>query len=276
MFSFYNSGIDVLQIRHYLVLDLIPSSRRNVSGAVGFKHRIRTLMNMSDQVRNDGEIQKAARALFEGITPERRAELSELWTRYEPRFSLRSDSGSDGLFVLEGGRYRDVWFNHRAMRAFWLASYVAWEGYARIHDLATTETGNFEHFNQMVDVLFEMLKADDPSGVKLPDGVPEPGIYPVVTDNPSARAAAELATFATGWAFLHEIRHLQHQQEGTGAAHDAECIVKHEEELSCDEFATHFILERADEFARLHSVNADLVVQSRHLMDWIDNESIWL
>lgn len=220
---------------------------------------------MFNQKRNDAEIQTAARNLFEGVAPERRPELTELWTRYSLRFNLLTDAGPDGLFVLDAGAYRDVRFNHRAMRAFWLAAYIAWEGYERIHEMAIGTEPEFERFDGMVKTFFRILKEEDPLAVKLPEEVPEPGIYLDTARNPSGRAAAELATIATGWALLHEVRHLQHQQEGTGADQDAPSPAKHAEELSCDEFATTFILEMTDAYAEAQSVNAELVRRKRQL-----------
>ena len=220
---------------------------------------------MPDNVRSDAEVQKAAQNLFEGVVPERHHELSALWARYSPRFNLLTDAGPDGLFVLDAGLYREVRFNHRAMRAFWLAAYIAWEGYERIHELVTTDAANFDRFNEMVEIFFRLLKEDDPTSVKLPAGVPEPGVYPDRDDHTFGRAAAELATFAAGWAMLHEILHLQHQQEGTGTGPDALAADQHAEELSCDEFATTFILERVNEYALSQSVSADQVRQKRQL-----------
>jgi hypothetical protein len=77
---------------------------------------------MSD-ARSDEAVQDAARELFLGVAPERHAELQALWWRYGPSFELLSDSGPDGF--LEAGLFKFVRFNHRAMRAFWLASFIA-------------------------------------------------------------------------------------------------------------------------------------------------------
>jgi len=153
---------------------------------------------------------------------ERQAELETLWSRYVPCFELLSDSGPDAFFVLEAGLFKFVRFNHRAMRAFWLASFIAWEGYERLSAVANDEAPDFGRFNAMVDAFLTMLEADDPTAVPMPAGLPEPGIYPDGALDREVRAAAELATFATGWALLHELRHIQHQQEGTGAPQGAD------------------------------------------------------
>jgi hypothetical protein len=65
---------------------------------------------MQDEWRNDEEVQVAAQTLFLGVVPERRADLQALWQQYNPRFNLLLDKTPDGLFVMEGGLYRDVNF----------------------------------------------------------------------------------------------------------------------------------------------------------------------
>jgi hypothetical protein len=216
-------------------------------------------------MRNDDEVQRAARAILAGVAPEREEELEQLWTRYLPLFSLIENSGDEGLFVMQGGRYRDVWFNHRAMRVFWVASFTAWEGYRAGAETEDEENIDFSRFSGMVDCLFHILKAEYPEAVPLPAGVPEPGVYPDAKEHRQQRAAAEFATFAVGWAFLHEIRHLQHQQEGTGAAVDAPPDKYHAEEFSCDEFATRFMLERMHAYAADEKVPGELVRQKREI-----------
>lgn len=218
-----------------------------------------------DDRRSDEAVQDAARALFLGVAPERRAELESLWSRYGPCFEMLSDNGRDGLFVLDAGLFKFVRFNHRAMRAFWLASFIAWEGYERIHAVAIDGAIDFQRFNEMVDSFLAMLAADDPAAVPMPAGIPEPGVYPDAALAPAARAAADLATMATGWALLHELRHIQLQQEGRSAgpyASSAEC---HDEEMACDAYATSFLLERADDFAAVHEAAPEQVRQKRLL-----------
>ena len=112
---------------------------------------------MHGDARSDDEIQLAARCLFKGVVPERSAELIKLWKQYQPKFHLLSDAGPDGVFVMAAGRYRDVVFNHRALRAFWLAAFIAWEGYMRVHELATNGSADFDRFDHMVDIFSRIL-----------------------------------------------------------------------------------------------------------------------
>jgi hypothetical protein len=220
---------------------------------------------MEQPMRNDAEVQKAGRNILEGVAPERKLELAQLWTQYAPRFSVVENTGQDGLFVMMGGRYRDVWFNHRAMRAFWLASFIAWEGYRSIAESVSDATIDLARFRRMIDCLSQILTESDPEAIPLPVGVPAPGAYPDAAARPQERATAELATFATGWAFLHELRHIQHQQDGTGAGAEATQAEYYSEEFSCDEYATRFLLDQIDTFAASEKAPTGLVRQKREL-----------
>ena len=107
------------------------------------------------------------------------------------------------------------------------------------------------------------MTSEDPTSVPLPPGIPEPGQFVDAVKYPQTRAAAELAVFAGGWALLHEVRHIQHQQDGSSASADASSADKRAEEISCDEYATSFILERVAEYAQENGVDAMQVEQKR-------------
>ena len=212
-------------------------------------------------MRDDAEVQMAAGRIFKCAAPERAGELARFWEKYEPSFNLLADASPEGLFVLQAGGYRYVQFNHRALRAFWLASYVAWEGWSAI----AKRDVDFRRFRVMVDCFRAMLSANKAESVPLPEGVAVPGVYLSTEVSAEARAAAELATIATGWALLHEVRHIQHQQEGTGAHTGDAREVWHREEMSCDKFATRFLLEKIDEYAKESNESPELVRRKREI-----------
>jgi hypothetical protein len=217
---------------------------------------------MNTDWRNDAEVQQAARSLFVGVIPERREELEGFWEKYDLRFNVLEEITEDGSFILDAGQYRDIRFNHRAMQAFWLAGFIAWEGYRAIHSYLTKGTKDFQRYNEMIDVFYCILRDDDSAHVPMPKGIPGPGNYAELIE---LRAAAELSTFAVGWALLHEVRHIRHQREGTSAALEAPPDAKRAEELSCDEFATRFMLERVREFAAEHEKDPELARHKREL-----------
>jgi hypothetical protein len=216
-------------------------------------------------VQNDQRVQEAARNLFEGITPERMEELQELWANYAPHFNILDDLSRDGRFVIDAGLYREVRFNHRALRIFWVASFAAWEGYRAVANGLEAGAFDFTRFREVIDATLRVFREDDAEAVPLPNGVPEPGALPDRNRSPELRAAAELAHFAAGFALLHEVKHIIHQQLGTGAPEHATPADNHKEELSCDAFAIRFLLDRVDDYAATSRVSADLVRQKRKI-----------
>ena len=215
--------------------------------------------------RNINEHQNAAKQLLEGSAPERKEELVKLWSKYSPSFKLLPEDGEGGKFVLQGGMYRHVWFNHRAMRAFWLGSFIAWEGYNNIVNAATLKEYDTSRYDEMLEIFFHMIKSDKSYDIKLPHDIPEPGVYVDKDVNTEYRATAELATIATGWAILHEIRHIQLQQDGESAGHDSTIDENHIEEYACDKFATQFLLEKANVYADSNGVDYESVKLKREL-----------
>lgn len=216
-------------------------------------------MNNESQQRNDREVQDAAKNLFLGVAPERETELAELWQRFNPRFNILPDDGPEGQFVMDAGAFRDVRFNHRALRAFWVAAFAAWDCFC-----AWAEGGSdLTRSSQVVECVQRILSAEDPEAVPLPLGIPQPGKLVDPSVNVQLRAASELAIFAAGWALLHEIRHIQHQQDGTSASVGSPQRDKHDEELSCDAFATSFLIENVHIYAAKNGVDAYAVARKR-------------
>jgi hypothetical protein len=212
-------------------------------------------------------LQTVVRDLFVGVVPERADELNEMWNTYGPRFELLEDSGPDGTLVMEAGAYCLIRFNHRILRVFWLSCFAAWEGYNAIHKASNTETGTadlnrFHDILRCIDLIRHAAAAED---IPLPDNIPEPGILVETDQDKEARAAGEFAIFAVGWAFLHEIRHLMHQQEGTSTASSTDAEERRREEFSCDDFAARFLLEKAGKYAASQNVSKSAVLFKRQI-----------
>ena len=211
--------------------------------------------------RRDSDVQDAVRSLLIGVAPEREAELHVFLDKFSLRFNLLPDSGRCGTLVMDAGGYRDVRFNHRVLRAFWVATFAAWEGYRACAEADEDLT----YFQSLLDCVQSILDAEAPEQVPLPAGVPVPGEMVDGIKYPQMRAAGELAIFAGGWALLHEIRHCQHQQEGTSTSWEADSAKRHGEELSCDGFATEFVLSELSKYAYQHSADRLKVEQKRQL-----------
>lgn len=217
-------------------------------------------------MRDDEIVQRAVGQLFLGSVPEREQELSDMWGELDPVFQLTPDDCNGERVILDAGAYRYVRFNHRVLRAFWIAGYAAWEGYKLIAESPDVSALSTSRFEQLVKAFEDTVENGDPSVTSLPPGVAEPGEFPDKELDSEGRAAAELATIAVAWALLHELRHIRHQRDGTGANPSEENKeTNHHEEFSCDEFATEFLLERADEYATSQDADVELVIRKRQL-----------
>lgn len=219
-----------------------------------------------DLIRSDQDIQTAVMNLFLGSAPERKSELEAMWLELEPIFKLTSDTFEGERLIMDAGAYRYVRFNHRILRAFWIAAYAAWEGYRAIAESASLDSINTDHFKSLLAVFESTISSEQPELEPLPEGVAEPGNYVDAGEAPQNRVAAEIATIATAWALLHELRHIRHQRESTGAdPFSTDRNAKHLEELSCDEFATKFILDEIDRYSVDSGQPAERVQQKRQL-----------
>jgi len=218
------------------------------------------------EVRDDKTVQDAVRNLFNGAAPERAREIQEFWELLSPKFQLTGDLHKGDRLIMDAGAFRYVRFNHRVLRAFWVASFAAWEAYRAVANCSAISDINLRRFRELIAEFNLILSRKEPTEAPLPLGIAEPGNYPDRETDPEGRAAAELATIAVGWALLHEVRHLKHQQSGTCAdPNDDDPKERHAEELSCDAFATNFLINRADECARDQKVAVEQVIRKRQI-----------
>jgi len=217
-----------------------------------------------DSMHDGFEIQEAIRSLLDGCAPERKQELEDLRQTFLPKFQLTSDIYEGNNLMLDAGAYRYIRFNHRMLRAFWLASYIAWEGYVALSESVRDGTKlKLDRFQEMINTFEAMVAAEDPASIPFPSNIPLPGVFPDIEKDVQARACAELASIAAGFAFLHEVHHLQHQQGGTSADPYGPDSSRHDEELSCDSYAAHFLLEKVPEYSKSTNEKLELVYQKR-------------
>lgn len=213
----------------------------------------------TEEKRSDAQIQDAVKSLFLGLAPERSGELERLWEDYQLQFCLFTDESG---VMMEGGAYRYVHFNHRALRVIWVSAFAAWEAYSCAQSaFGDGKLRSFDRLQKLLDLALEIRDARDPEAVPLGD-LPEPGSLPLNTE---FRAPAELAMFAAGWAMLHEVRHLKHQQDITATAEGDAPEFARAEELSCDQFATAYLVETSLQYASAHAVDQAKVRMKRAL-----------
>lgn len=228
--------------------------------------RRKNVQPMTGEVRQDGIVQQAIRALFLGSVPERAEELSSLWGQLAPVFQFLPDVHQDEQIVMDAGLYRYVRFNHRVVRSFWIGAFAAWEGYRAVADSKDFPKVDLTRLNELVSAFESAIENSQSDETPLPTGVTEPGTLPDKDSDTQGRAAAELSIIAVGWALLHELRHIQHQQEGTSASIFGDTReARHREEFSCDEFATRFILENMQRYSDESGDHPVLVRRKREM-----------
>ena len=221
---------------------------------------------MTGEVRQDEIVQQAIRNLFLGSVPERAEELTSLWKQLDPVFQILPDVHQDGQIIMDAGLYRVVRFNHRVVRSFWIGAFTAWEGSRAVAESEDFPKVDLTRLHEQVTAFEAAIQNDQSDEVPLPTGVPEPGTLPDKDGDPQGRAAAELSIIAVGWALLHEVRHIRHQQEGTSASVYGDTReARHREEFSCDEFATRFILEQVQRYSDESGDDPVLVRRKREM-----------
>lgn len=220
---------------------------------------------MTEDVRQDTQVQEAIKNLFVSSIPERKSELSTIWENLNPMFQMLPDVHPEGRFIMDAGLYRYIRFNHRVVRSFWIAAFAAWECYRTVAESQDVCNFDLEKIKALILAFDNTIKNDQSDEEPLPPGIPEPGVLPDKDTDPQGRATAELAIIALSWALLHEVRHIQHQQQNTSAtdADSPECWRR--EELSCDAFATKFLLEQMQSYSIQTGYDSALVRRKREM-----------
>lgn len=219
---------------------------------------------MSTDVRQDKTVQQAIRDMFIGSVPERAEDLAALWKDNDLVIRLFPDVHEDGRIIMSGGTYRYIHYNHRVVRSFWIGAFAAWEGYRTVAESPNFPKTDLTRLQELLGAFDAVIQSEQSDAALLPAGIPEPGTLPNRDSDPQGRAVSELCIIAVAWALLHEVRHVQHQREGTSVSMDGDTReAQHREEFSCDEFATRFILEQVQRYSDESGDDPTLVRRKR-------------
>ncbi len=203
------------------------------------------------------ETQRMVRGLFSGVVPERDHELDEIWNRHGVIFHLVEDPGRDCGLVMEAGPFQIIRYSQRILCVFWLASYAAWEGYVAVQAEACTGLLELTRFREILDCVQAVYEAERPEDIAFPHGVPMPGDLEDIN--------GDFAIFSTAWAFFHEVRHAIHSKDGTSTISAQEPEERRQEEFSCDDHATRFMLEDVRRYSDDTSQEFSLVMGKRQI-----------
>ena len=127
-------------------------------------------------------------------------------------------------------------------------------------------------FDKMFEEFARLYKEEGLSTIKMPEGVPGPCCVQY-SDlmKPHVSMAMDLVKLAVAWVFFHEIKHVQdqHQEEISNTKRSDSKKELHEDELSCDKFATKFLLEKVDQYAQDYAEDPSKVERKRVLSIYI-------
>lgn len=217
---------------------------------------------MRTDFESGARVQKIVWNLLIGTAPERRNDLAELRTTYSPEFCILFRVSGRDKFVMETDiDNRVITFSVHALRAFWLGSFMMWEAYSCLHEIANGRVASFDRLDEMLETFGRTTEAEDPWSVRMPAGVPEPERFEGLVGE--EKMTRDLAIFALGWVLLHEVGHLQYEQDGTIHRHEDSADQRHQEEFSCDAFATNFLWSHVEDFALSRNTDADKIRQKR-------------
>jgi hypothetical protein len=220
---------------------------------------------------NRTDVSKIVDYLLRGAAPERANDLIALWGAVPDRAHLtdadRFDIGAIfGVIETTEITLREIWLlsfaSWRAIRAYSGIIWLLCQGNQPfVRDDVAVAPGQAQAdaaFDALLARARELREDGNLDFFVWPSGVPAPTIDNKF-DNQQDQAAFDLACIAGAYIFLHEIQHVLFQRN-KNAPPDL-----HDEELECDRFARHFLLDEVDEYAREHSVSAEKVRSKRAL-----------
>ena len=191
------------------------------------------------------------KALFDGVIPERVAEVMALLNQHTAQFRAVEDR--DG-FNLEAGGFGAIQYTPRSLRQLWLFGYggmLSLHRYASFVAILRDHSQEFRiseidaipgqveidrEFSELMAKIEDLKSAFGEADFAWPENIPDP-----LDGRPSdveSAAVYDITCIAVTYAFLHELKHIMFQSEGNTPADNRE------EEHECDAFAKDIILGR--------------------------------
>lgn len=208
--------------------------------------------------------------LFEGVIPERSAEVMALVEKYDAQFRLISDKEG---FNVDAGAFGAVQYTERSMQQLWLFGYA---GMLSLHSYSSFlvigqllglkfdieeikkipgQQEADEEFSRLVTKVKELSGVFGTDDFSWPEGVPEPEQGRPLD---AERAAVfDLTCMATAYVFLHELRHVMFSAEGDAPENSLD------EEYACDSFANEIMTAQIKKYSEQSGYPEDKVIMKR-------------
>jgi hypothetical protein len=208
--------------------------------------------------------------LVAASAPERKADLESILRKCPLEVAVVPDAPRAQISARRGL----IKFDHKTMRVYWLLGFASWRviqcytpaivgsllGGGSLQQCLDddTELGELEYkFRTLTKDANSLLTAPASGRHRWPSDVPLPGIDREVLPL-EERAAFDLTLISTGFAFLHELRHVMYRQEDVDLPDD-------EEELACDVWAREFLISGIGNYSRQHGVPYERVLRKRSM-----------
>lgn len=225
---------------------------------------------MTNQQQPDPKV--AVKAAMEGAAPERKDEIAELWSCYDPAVELAEKAGEITLNA-NGDR---IEIDPRTIDVFWLIGFSGWraiESYSA-HVMLSAASGqklsdlfdDDEELDEVERTYRERLAAAqaliisrDTASVAWPDDIPRPNCDRNGISDPQYQVAFDLTALAVAYMLFHEFRHVMLDVD------DERHNDLREEELSCDVWARDFMMARLEAYGERHSHTYKEVLRKRSM-----------
>ncbi len=152
-------------------------------------------------VRDDPSLQTAVRVLFIGSAPERESDLIEMWKELDLKFQLTPNLHEGDRIIMDAGAYRYVRFNHRVLRAFWIAAYAAWEGYRTVAESPSLQALDLTRFRELISSYESCLASEeaDLAALQRRGNIPIVGMIPNAGLQANSRQLPSPGPFCTNY-----------------------------------------------------------------------------
>lgn len=210
--------------------------------------------------------------LFEGVIPERFDEVLDLIATHSAHFRRVGDKSG---FNLDAGAYGAIQFTQRSLEQLWLFGFAglyalhSFSGViflvkcrclkfdlAEIDGLPEQKEEN-ERFSSIINTIQGLNSAESEYDFTWPAGIPRPEAgKPKDTEQ---AAVFDLVLMATGYVFLHELKHVIFESERNAPEDSLN------EEMECDAFAVEMMLSKIQNYSVDSGYPEDLVRMKRSI-----------
>lgn len=200
-----------------------------------------------------------------GTVPERKDEFELLWSENNVNVILSDDYYG---FDLKSGVFDSIVYNHKTMTVCWVVGFCAQISFSALHEkiYSCKNTGHplnivnlySDSIKQKIingaNLVKQLLDAEKFDNVKWVSDIPHPDMQK--PNDVNGEMFFDISCMSMAFNILHELKHLSIKK-------DNENLTDHDEELACDDFAKHFIIDNIKDYSNSSGDDYSLVKNKR-------------